>query len=52
VMMWFYVTTFAVLLGAELNAQLELHTAHDTTGGPPRPPGSRGAFVADHVAQE
>lgn len=52
VMMWFYVTTFAVLLGAELNAQLELHTARDTTDGPPRPPGAHGAFVADHVARD
>lgn len=51
VMMWFWVTVYAVLLGAELNAELELQTARDTTGGPPKPMGRRGAFVADHVAE-
>ncbi len=51
VMMWFYVTAYAVLLGAELNAKLELQTVRDSTDGPPRPIGSRGAYVADHVAE-
>jgi membrane protein len=51
VMMWFYVTVYVVLLGAELNAELELQTARDSTGGPPRPIGHRGAYVADHVAR-
>jgi membrane protein len=37
-----------VLFGAELNAELELRTAVDTTTGPPKPPGQRGAYVADH----
>lgn len=50
VMMWFWVSVYAVLLGAELNAELELQTARDTTPGPPKPMGRRGAFVADHVA--
>jgi len=52
VMMWFYVTAYAVLLGAELNAELELQTACDSTDGPPLPLGRRGAYVADHVAAE
>ena len=52
IMMWFWVTAYAVLLGAELNAELELQTAEDTTEGGPRPMGQRGAFVADHVAEE
>lgn len=50
VMMWFWVSAYVVLLGAELNAELELQTAEDTTEGGPRPMGDRGAFVADHVA--
>jgi membrane protein len=50
VMMWFYVTVFVVLMGAELNAELELQTARDTTDGQPAPIGRRGAYVADHVA--
>ena len=51
VMMWFFVTVYVVLLGAELNAELELQTARDSTNGPPRPIGRRGAYVADHVAR-
>jgi membrane protein len=50
VMMWFWVTAYVVLLGAELNAELELQTARDSTSGPPKPLGRRGAYVADHVA--
>jgi membrane protein len=50
IMMWFWVTAYVVLLGAELNAELELQTARDSTLGPPKPIGRRGAFVADHVA--
>jgi membrane protein len=52
VMMWFFVTVYAVLLGAELNAELELQTSRDSTDGPPRPMGARGAYVADHVAED
>ncbi len=51
-MMWFYVTVYAVLLGAELNAELELQTVRDSTRGPPKPLGSRGAYVADHIAED
>jgi membrane protein len=52
VMMWFWVSAYAVLLGAELNSELELQTAKDTTIGPEQPMGRRGAYVADHVADE
>lgn len=51
VLMWFYISAFVVMLGAELNAELELQTRDDTTSGPDRPMGSRGAFVADNVAR-
>ena len=46
---WLYLT-FYILLGAEINAELELQTAQDTTDGKSRPMGKRGAFVADHLA--
>lgn len=52
VMMWFFVTVYVVLLGAELNAELEMQTVLDSTQGPPRPIGERGAYVADHVAED
>jgi membrane protein len=49
--MWLYISAFVVLMGAELNAELELQTWRDTTLGPAKPMGQRGAFVADHVAE-
>jgi membrane protein len=47
---WFFISAFVVLGGAELNAQMELHTQRDTTVGPEKPMGERGAYVADHVS--
>jgi membrane protein len=44
---WSYLTAFAVLLGAELNAELERQTSRDTTTGSDRSMGQRGAAVAD-----
>lgn len=46
-LMWLFVSSFAVLIGAELNAEAERQTAVDTTTGPPRPLGERGARMAD-----
>jgi membrane protein len=46
---WLYLTSYILLLGAELNAEMERQTRVDTTDGPPLPPGQRGAAVADHV---
>lgn len=48
-MLWFYVGSYAILLGAEFNAEMEHQTAKDTTTGPEKPMGRRGAYVADHV---
>lgn len=50
-LMWFYLGSFAVLLGAELNAEIEHQTAVDTTTGPPQPMGKRGAYVADTLGE-
>jgi membrane protein len=39
-----------VCLGAELNAELERQTRRDSTTGPEKPIGTRGAYVADNKA--
>jgi len=49
--MWFYLGGFAVVLGAEINAEMEHQTAVDTTEGPPKPMGQRGAYVADTLGK-
>jgi membrane protein len=51
VLTWLYITVLIMLVGGELNAQLEFQTARDTTAAPERPMGERGAFVADNIAQ-
>ena len=46
-LMWFYFSSILVVLGAEINAEMERQTAKDTTEGPESPPGERGAYAAD-----
>jgi membrane protein len=50
-MFWLYLTAVIVLVGAELNTEMELQTAKDTTKGPQEPMGERGGHAADHVAE-
>jgi membrane protein len=50
-LLWLFLSSFAVLLGAELDAEIERQTARDTTTGPDRPLGERDAEVADTVAE-
>jgi len=50
-MLWFYISAFVVLLGAELDAETEHQSRIDTTVGPPRPMGERGAHMADTVGR-
>lgn len=50
-MIWFYITAFIILLGAELNAELEHQTAKDSTVHAPRPMGQRGAHMADTLGE-
>jgi membrane protein len=46
-LLWLWLTAVIVLLGAEINAEMEHQTAHDTTVGGDQPMGSRGAIKAD-----
>jgi membrane protein len=48
-MTWLWVSAIIVLLGAELDAEMEHQTARDTTTGSPKPMGLRGARMADTV---
>ena len=48
-MMWLWISTIVVLLGAELNAEIEHQTARDSTVGDDKPLGARGAVMADTV---
>lgn len=50
-LLWFYLTSFVIILGAEINAEIEHQTAVDTTVGEPKPLGERGAYVADSVGR-
>ncbi|HEV3409768.1 MAG TPA: YhjD/YihY/BrkB family envelope integrity protein, partial [Chthoniobacterales bacterium] len=48
-MMWMWLSTIVVLVGAELNSEIERQTAIDSTTGMEKPLGARGAVVADTV---
>ena len=48
-MLWLFLTALCVLLGAEVNSELEHQTAKDSTRGPAQPEGRRDAYVADTV---
>jgi membrane protein len=48
-LMWFYLSSFVVVVGAEINAEMERQTVRDTTEGPEAPLGQRGAHAADTV---
>jgi membrane protein len=48
-LMWLYISALTVLIGAELNAEMERQTKRDTTEGPEKPLGDRHAVSADTV---
>ena len=50
-MMWMWLSIIVILVGAELNSEIEHQTARDTTVGPEKPLGARGAVMADTVGQ-
>lgn len=48
-LLWLFITAYAILLGAEINAESEQQTIKDTTKGPAQPIGQRDAVKADSV---
>ena len=48
-MMWLWLSITVILVGAELNAEIEHQTARDSTVGGAKPLGARGAVMADTI---
>lgn len=48
---WLYLSSYVLVVGAELNSEIEHQTARDSTSGPDLALGQRGAWSADHVAE-
>ena len=51
-LLWLFITAYAILLGAEINAESEQQTVKDSTKGPEQPIGQRDAVKADSVPVE
>ena len=49
---WLYLSSYVLLFAAELNSEIEHQTAKDTTDHHDKPLGARGAWSADHVADD
>ncbi len=50
-MLWLFLTALSIIVGAEVNAEMERQTAKDTTTGAPRSLGHRNAYAADTVGE-
>jgi membrane protein len=50
-MLWMWLSVLILIVGAELNAEMEHQTARDSTTGEPRPMGERGATMADTLGE-
>ncbi len=50
-MLWLWALAVVVLLGAQINSEIEHQTAKDSTVGRPKPLGQRGATMADTVGR-
>jgi membrane protein len=48
-MLWIWLSSIVVLIGGKLNAEIEHQTARESTAGPAKPLGQRGAKMADTV---
>lgn len=50
-MVWTWISVIIVIVGAEINAELEHQTVRDSTTGTPKPLGDRGAYMADTIGE-
>jgi membrane protein len=50
-MLWLYISAYAAVAGAELNAEMERQTVRDTTTGRPEAMGRREAYAADTLGE-
>ena len=50
-LMWFWISAFIILIGAELNSEMEAQTRYDTTTGKPHRMGNRDAVKADNLGE-
>jgi membrane protein len=50
-MTWIWISATIVIVGAELNSEVEHQTARDSTTGEPAPLGQRGAHMADTIGE-
>ena len=50
-LLWFWLTAMSVIIGAEINAEMERQTLSDTTRGPDRPIGRRRAAMSDYLSE-
>ncbi|ATI41343.1 ribonuclease BN [Pacificitalea manganoxidans] len=50
-LMWLWLSAYIVLMGGELNSEIEAQTKVDTTTGPDEPMGQRGAEKADKLGE-
>jgi membrane protein len=50
-MMWTWISVIILIVGAEINAEMEHQTKRDSTVGEPKPMGERGAVVADTLGK-
>jgi membrane protein len=50
-MSWLWISVTLVIVGTELSSEMEHQTARDSTTGPAKPIGARGAHMADTVGR-
>ena len=50
-LMWLWISAYIVMMGAELDSEMEAQTKHDTTVGEYRKMGNRGAVKADNLGE-